>query len=226
MFLKCAGSGSSGNTYILENSDEILILDAGVSFKKVVKPLIDFNVSKIVGLCITHEHGDHYEFAKDYRNAGIPVFEPFRNDQLIKISRQMGGFKVTSFKVPHDGTPCCGFLIEHSDIGKLLYVTDLEYCPYDFSKQKINHILVESNYDMQFVDKSFPNYEHIIRGHMSLDTCKEFVRTNNTDSLKNVILCHLSTKNSDKAYFINEVQKMAKNAQISACERYYETELN
>ena len=41
-------------------------------------------------------------------------------------------FKIMGFYVPHDNTPNFGFLIEHEEIGRLLYLTDLEYCPYSF----------------------------------------------------------------------------------------------
>lgn len=56
MLLKVVGTGSSGNTYVLENKNEILILDAGCGIKSVLKS-IDYNVSKVRGVIITHEHG-------------------------------------------------------------------------------------------------------------------------------------------------------------------------
>lgn len=55
MRLSCCGSGSSGNSYILETDNEILILDAGISVKNVLAA-IDWNISKISGVLITHSH--------------------------------------------------------------------------------------------------------------------------------------------------------------------------
>lgn len=55
MKLKVLGSGSSGNCYILENDTEALIIEAGVPFMEVKKAL-DFNISKIQGVVISHEH--------------------------------------------------------------------------------------------------------------------------------------------------------------------------
>ena len=49
MKLKCLGSGSSGNCYILENDSEALIIEAGIPFMTVKKAL-DFNINKIVAL--------------------------------------------------------------------------------------------------------------------------------------------------------------------------------
>jgi Cft2 family RNA processing exonuclease len=55
MRLSCCGSGSSGNSYILESDNEILILDAGIS-PKTVLPSINFQISKISGVLVTHSH--------------------------------------------------------------------------------------------------------------------------------------------------------------------------
>ena len=57
MLLKCVNTGSqNGNCYILENDTEALILDAGVRYKDVLKEL-DYNVSKVTAVLLTHEHG-------------------------------------------------------------------------------------------------------------------------------------------------------------------------
>ena len=55
MFIKCLGSSSAGNCYLLEDDNEILILEAGISFKEV-KKAIDFRVEKIKGVLVSHEH--------------------------------------------------------------------------------------------------------------------------------------------------------------------------
>ena len=55
MNLICLGSSSKGNTYILDAGDEALILEAGVPFMEVKKKL-NFNISKIVGVTVSHAH--------------------------------------------------------------------------------------------------------------------------------------------------------------------------
>ncbi len=57
MVLKVISSGSKGNGYILENDNEALLLECGCNFKSV-NEAINFNVSKISGCLITHEHLD------------------------------------------------------------------------------------------------------------------------------------------------------------------------
>ena len=58
MKLKVLSSNSSGNAYILEDKDEILLIECGVSFKKI-KEGINFDLNKVVGVLISHEHKDH-----------------------------------------------------------------------------------------------------------------------------------------------------------------------
>lgn len=55
MKLKVLGSGSSGNCYILENDAEALIIEAGLPFMEV-KKVLNFNVRKVQGVVISHEH--------------------------------------------------------------------------------------------------------------------------------------------------------------------------
>ena len=55
MLLKILGSSSSANGYILENNSECLILEAGVKLSRV-KYILNFNISKVAGVCVSHEH--------------------------------------------------------------------------------------------------------------------------------------------------------------------------
>lgn len=53
--IKCLGSGSSGNCWILDNNGEMLLLDAGLN-SKTIKRGIDFNLMGVKGVCVTHSH--------------------------------------------------------------------------------------------------------------------------------------------------------------------------
>lgn len=56
MRLIVVGSGSSGNSYILSNEHEILVLECGISYKEIIKH-IDYKPNRILSCLITHEHG-------------------------------------------------------------------------------------------------------------------------------------------------------------------------
>lgn len=204
MKLICNGSGSSGNSYLITNGNETLILELGMPFKDVKKAL-NFDLSSIVGAVATHEHGDHFKYHKEYEQAGIPIFAPFRDVWNVT---NLGGFNIISFPVQHS-VPCFGFYIRHDEIENcLIFATDLEYCKYSFKQLKPSTIMIEANYDKELIDKGQANYNHSLQGHMELSTCLDFIKANDTDALKNVILCHLSARNSDPDRFLTDAQKI------------------
>lgn len=223
MILKTIATGSSGNCHALINgTGEILLLDLGVT-EKTIKKGIDWKISSVVGAVVTHQHLDHSLAIKDFKAMGIPVFIPaidldrIEADEETMLGEQMGSFRIKAFQVPHNGTRNCGFLI-YADGQKFLYMTDYEYCPYNFAKQKINHMLIECNYIKDMVNNDIPNFEHKVRGHAELDTVRKFVEVNNSDALQNVILCHLGNGSSDKNRIIAEIKKVAVGANVDIAE--------
>ena len=96
----------------------------------------------------------------------------------------------------------------HEKIGCLLFITDAEYNPYDFSNIKINHLMVECNYSEDYLTKDAENYGHVLRGHMELQTCKRLIQAINNPSLRSVGLLHLSSGNSDAGRFRREIKEL------------------
>ena len=143
---------------------------------------------------------------------GIPIVSYFDVDEwddmkLALFHRTLAGFFIRPFPLPHNGTNNCGFLIE-VERQKVLYLTDFEYCKYNFKSLQINHILIECNYQKELVERDLPNYEHKIRGHCSLDTCKSFIEANKTSTLRTVILCHMGSETTIAEECLAEVQKV------------------
>lgn len=218
MKLKCLGSGSSGNCYLLSTETETLILDCGISVMEIKKGL-NFDLSKVVGCIVTHSHKDHSLSVKDFENMGIPVFKPYENKEPISLNGWNGTIQVFDLtdkdgKFMHtnaDGSecPCYGFLITHPDLGRMLYITDTELVKWRF--KDINHILISCNYQKKYIDdENLAKRNHVFRGHMELETVKEFIKANNSDSLQNIILCHLSNDNANPEECKAEVEKVAK----------------
>lgn len=203
MKFRCLGSGSSGNCYILENDSEALVIEAGIPFM-VVKKALDFNISKIVGVVVSHSHGDHVKYAGEYEKAGIPVFQPYKSNMERQV-RTYGEFVVKSFPLVHD-VSCCGFLIEHPEAGKVLYASDTEYIKYRF--RDLSYILIECNYSKDLIPEDAANRFHVMAGHMELQTVLEFLRANNNPNLRSVILLHMSARNSDPEEFVAEAGKV------------------
>lgn len=175
----------------------------------------------------SHPPLDHSKSVKDFETMGIPVFAPYRSlkpmiigDYRLKIQ----AFDLTTVdgRWTHtnaDGSecPCYGFLITHPEMGRMLYITDTELIKWRF--KDINHILLGVNYDKDLVDKdNAPKTRHVFRGHLSIDTACEFVKANYSDSLQNVIMCHLSSENADRDSFIEKMKKVACGANVDVAE--------
>lgn len=215
MNLRCLGSGSSGNCYLLSSETETLILDCGLPIRGIKKGL-DWDISKVVGVLCTHSHLDHSKAVKDFENMGIPVFAPYKSlepmsfkdgsrvrVQAFDLTDKNGKFMHTN----NDGSecPCYGFLIEHEDMGKMLYITDTELVKWRFSG--INHILISCNYQKKYISDSAKR-NHVLRGHMELETVKDFIKANKSNALRTVILCHLSGDSTDPEECLSEVQNV------------------
>lgn len=236
MRLICLGSSSSGNCYLLENKTECLMIECGIPIKEVKKAM-NFNIRKIVGCIATHRHNDHIEHIENVLKCGIPIYT---NDETVEAVEgiygelihgvpekrpfTLGNFKITPFYVPHDGTPCFAYQICHEEIGKLLFLTDLEYCKYRF--KNVNQILVEANYSKEIIQQENPNYEHVCRGHMEVGTTLEFLKVNKGQDLRNVVLLHLSDNNSDAEMFAARAKEVVGMADVYVADKGMEIELN
>ena len=213
MVLGVIGSGSDGNCYYLRNDRECLVLDAGITFKKTVKGL-DYKVSDISGVLVTHTHTDHSYAIKDFLKYGIkvggnPDIEGITG-LLSKHKYKIGGFKVVPFDVPHDDCPCYAYLIWHSDIEAcLLYATDFGYLPHNLKGFNIGTMLVECNHQDKYLPEEEFKFRHSAVGHSELETVKKIVEADKTEHLRNIVLCHLSRNAAEPEEMKEEIAKIA-----------------
>jgi phosphoribosyl 1,2-cyclic phosphodiesterase len=218
MELHILGSSSKGNCYIIQNETEALVIECGVSFKEV-KYALDFNISKVVGALVSHEHGDHAKYINDFLDARINVFMsagtnsklslkskflPFLLTDMKKI--KIGNFSVIPFKVKHDAKEPFGFLINHPETGNVLFATDTYFLPNRFAN--LNNVLIEANYRMDLLKRNIeagrvPSIlrDRTLQSHMSFETCKEALLANDLSQVNNIILIHLSDGNSNADEF-------------------------
>lgn len=221
MLVKTTATGSKGNNYALISGEEILLLECGVPAKDMLKT-IDYQTSKVVGCLLSHEHGDHAKYIKQYMQYGVKVYgsdEVQSNIELIygeKIEgikrmnrKKLRSFSVIPFRVPHGETGCDGWLIDTAE-GRVLFITDAEYCPYDFSKMNINYGLIECNYSMDNI--SFEHDEvknrRVVQTHMEVQTCKRLIQSINSESLRSIGLIHLSAENGNLQRFRDEIRSV------------------
>lgn len=222
MKLTVLGSSSSGNCYILDNGNEALIIEAGIRFLEVKKAL-DFQIRKVVGCLITHQHNDHAKYIKNMVDTGFYVLAlpEVLTAKEVSGSRvkslelgkgyKFGNFKVAPFAACHD-VPCVGYLIDHPASGRILFLTDSCMCEYIFPG--LNHVLIECNYSDKKLIESINSgitlpiqRTRLLTSHMELETCKGILMANDLSNVSNVVLLHLSKDNGDEPRFITEIQK-------------------
>lgn len=218
------GSSSSGNNYVLIDGDSSIMLEAGLSPKKMAS--LGVKLSKIDALLITHEHGDHTKYAKDILLSGrcdiwasegtLNHLGIDRRSHVLKDRKEqkIGQWRVLPFKAIHDDEKVrarepLGFFIQSPSGERLVFATDTNMIRGKFPK--VNYWLVECNHDVEMVrQSSYPKFlqDRIIKTHMSIDSCKEFFSRVDLSVTKQIYLLHLSDSNSDPSRFKNEIEEI------------------
>jgi phosphoribosyl 1,2-cyclic phosphodiesterase len=224
MHLQVISSNSAGNAYILENDQEALLIECGVNFK-LIKQALKFNLRKVAGCIVTHEHLDHAKGIRDVMDAGINVYaSEGTHEALGTIGRHrtkfaysgksfhLGNFRIMPFDVKHDTAEPFGYLIQHPETGTTLFLTDSYYCEYKFAG--LNNIIIEANHctdilNQRVQDGMSPTFlrDRVFTSHMSIRTCKEALGSYDLSAVNNVVLIHLSDGNSDARRFKKEVEE-------------------
>lgn len=200
--LNVIGCSSSGNGYVLECCGNRLILECGVKLNDIL-PVCDWNTASVSGVLVTHRHGDHAKYIKDFARffdvyahpdvAGMAGVRGLEDKKRYKV----GDFTVMPLSVPHS-VPNYAYIIEHEMLGRMLFCTDAISFPYRI--MGIHTVVMECNYvDDVIVDNmdSGLGVSSDYKSHMSLDSSVSSVRRVFSPVLGNVILTHLSKANSD-----------------------------
>lgn len=219
MELKILGSNSAGNCYVFDNGKEALVVECGIPFKEV-KKTVNFDISRIVGCLVSHEHGDHAKEVQKFIDARIPVYMSNGTAKSLALDIKnrllatmvdggiyhIGNFTVQAFNVQHDCAEPFGFLIHHPETGMVLFATDTYYLAYTF--RDLNNILIECNYRLDILEANIATgrvpeitRDRTIKSHMSYDTCQETLLANDLSGVNNIVLIHLSNGNSNAADF-------------------------
>ena len=214
-------SSSSGNATIVSHGNTHLLIDAGISLRKIREGLksLDLTPDDIAGVLVTHEHSDHVkglEMLTKYHNtsifssvgAGHGIYhsknqlEPYINGFEIGIAFEMGDVIVSSFNIPHDACQSVGFCLQAG--GKTLaYATDLGYVTQEVmdAMRGADIAIIESNHDKKML-KSGPYPAPLKRrvaskyGHLSNDDCGLFAVELVKSGTKYLQLSHLSKENN------------------------------
>lgn len=222
MEIKILASSSRGNCYHVTDGTTRLLLECGIPFAEIRHGL-GFQVTGVAACLVSHEHKDHCKAVADVMKAGIDVFASAGTIEavgllghrlhVIRAREQfiIGSWTILPFETQHDAAEPLGFLLANRAGEKLLYVTDTMYVRYRF--QGLTHLMIECNYAADILGANVESgavpvemKRRIIRSHMSLETCLDFLRANDLSQVREVWLLHCSSKNSDVELFKREVR--------------------
>lgn len=230
MRLCSIASGSSGNCIYVGSDNTHLLVDTGISKKRVDEGLsaLDIKGEELDGILITHEHSDHIQglgvFSRKY---GIPIYATKGTLEGIKGSKslgkisddlyheiqidqrfQLGDIDVEPFHISHDANDPSGFRFEQGKHA-VAVATDLGiYNNYTVEKLKnLNAILLEANHDIHMLEVGsypYPLKRRVMgeRGHLSNELSGQLLCDILHNSLEHIVLGHLSKENNypDLAY--------------------------
>lgn len=216
-------SGSSGNSIYFGSDNTHILIDTGISNKRIEEGLknLGLKVSDLAGILITHEHSDHIQGLKTLtKKYQIPIYATKGTLDYIKAKKIIEGnedlcnvisadTKITIddidasvFKISHDASEPVGFRL--STAGKSVAVaTDMGvYDEYIVDKlQDLDAILIEANHDIRMLEAG-PYPYHLKRrilgskGHLCNEIAGKLLARILNDNIKHVLLGHLSKENN------------------------------
>ena len=243
LFISSLNSGSNANCYYIGNSQEAVLVDAGLSCRETEKRMkqLGLTMDTVKALFISHEHTDHITglpgISKKYKlpvyitgatlkNCSLPVekhlIHSFKHTKPVVI----GNLSVTPFLKSHDAADPHSFMISGYGIN-IGVITDIGYA----CKQVIRYfrqcqaIFLESNYCDKMLEKgSYPYYlKKRIRsdeGHLSNDQALELFHQYRSDDLRLLILSHLSRNNNKPELVEKLFKRNAGHTRIVVASRY------
>lgn len=219
-------TGSSGNSYIIQAREEILLLECGIRYDSILKGL-NYKLDNVKGCIISHVHRDHAMSAKKLAESGIKIYGPAelieklqskgvykRRTDIVgdKETFKIGGFIIKAFKNYHrnsDGSECecLGYLIHHKEIGTILFATDTYLIKPVF--KDVDHILVECNYNSELEEEGREEHDtRRLESHMSLANLKTFIVRWNLERTKSITLIHLSASRANEDTMRTEIEEL------------------
>ncbi len=214
-------SGSSGNCGLLSGGGVSLLVDAGLSLKRIKGCLADegMELGDLDGILVTHEHSDHVAgLAMLSKYTALPMFMSggtarallrqvkCREENLRMIEAgiplTLGELRITAFETSHDAAQPFGYRVE-GETGTLALVTDLGYVPRSVREaaEGCTAAVVEANYDLDMLRFGpYPmNLKRRIQGnygHLDNLDSAEFCAYLAEKGAKQLLLAHLSKENN------------------------------
>mgnify|MGYP000897819447 CR=1 FL=1 len=234
-------SGSSGNCHFISNGRENLLVDAGLSGKRIQQKLEErgFDPQTLTGILISHEHNDHILGAGILsRRFDVPIYAneatwQAMEDKLGKIKPEnrrvfateehlvLEGLEVLPYGIPHDAAEPVGFILKNKTT-KISIATDLGYIDKGIIDkiQDSDLVILESNHDVDMLKAgSYPYYlkRRILSdvGHLSNEAAGDAIVNLIKKNVKRVLLAHLSKENNFPELAMMTIKNILSNHKIN-----------
>lgn len=217
------GSGSSGNCHYVGYKDTNILVDAGLSGKRITTGLkdIDIDINKVKGIFITHEHSDHIKGAGIIsRKFDIPIFANIKTwcamrdklgdikDHNMKVfendkTYSLGDIIIRPFSIPHDSSDAVGYNFYTGNHEKMSIATDIGCITDNIRKHlyKSKLVVLESNYDPNML--MMGSYPYSLKkrvmsetGHLANEDAARFCIDLIKEGTESILLAHLSKENN------------------------------
>ncbi|PID30024.1 MAG: MBL fold metallo-hydrolase [Candidatus Cloacimonadota bacterium] len=229
MDITVLASGSKGNCSLIDSGDGLILVDAGISGKRIIEKISEAGKDSkdLVGLVLTHDHRDHISGAGIIsRRLKIPVYtSPIihsMNKEILKncdVKYFNGRFNISSLEVTpipisHDGSDNYGYIFEKGG-KKIGHITDLGVVT-SLVKERLrscNILVLESNHDLKMLKEGpYPWYlkQRILgkKGHISNVQSSDLVKEIYSERLKDLVLAHLSEENNDPVIAYDNMDRL------------------
>lgn len=216
-------SSSSGNSWYIGSGEGGVLVDAGVSAKRLDAALdsAGLDVNAIHGIFVTHEHTDHVGGLRVFASRHqIPVYSSLGTlEALIENGIvngkypavplntggiELGGMKIVPFPTSHDCRESFGYVIHTADGQKAAICTDLGEVTQEVlsAVSGCDLVVMESNHDVRMLENGpypYPLKRRILssRGHLSNDSCGAVLARLLQTGTRRFFLGHLSTENNN-----------------------------
>lgn len=223
-------SSSHGNAYIISDKETRILLECGLSRKKL-QQLTGFQLTAFDACLVSHEHKDHSHCVADLIKSGLPVYmsqgtaEALELEQVAEIRHgeqfTVGSIDVVPFNTFHDAAEPLGFLLKSRIDGDVLaFATDTVNLAYKFPG--VNILAIEANYDREILDRSekLPDKvrHRITNSHLEIDTLCNYLRTLDLSQCREIYLLHLSDAMSNEGRFLYRVQhSVPRGVRVTSC---------
>lgn len=223
-------SSSRGNCYVVNDGETAILLECGISFRRIKKEL-GFDLSAIRACLVSHEHKDHAKSVMDLIKSGVEVLASEGTADALgcslittvadRVQFQVGSLEIMPFRTFHDAAEPLGFLVySRVDRERLVFATDTVNLGYQFPSA--NLLALEANYDASILARCERMPEkvrkRVTNSHMEISTLCRYLRTLDLSACRALYLLHLSNAASNEGGFLYRVQKaVPKHVQVIIC---------